>query len=307
MSKQNISKIAVLTFLFLAGGLIFINSTSAQESCPDNTAVGETSATLVGEITEDGGDPNLTVWFQYGKTTSYGLETSHQAKYGLGKFCDTVYNLSACTTYHFRAVGQNGAGISYGEDKTFTTRCVTPTVDLKANSSDGPITVPYNTAATLSWTSSNAASCTASGAWSGTKATSGSESTGNITSSKTYTLTCTGPGGSAFDSVTVNVSAPPASVDLKANGSNGPITLYYKDYVTLSWTSENAVSCSASGDWSGLKPTSGSESPQLNYVRTYTFTLTCQNASGQTAQDSVQVVVKAKPPTVITKPAVVTL
>ena len=97
------------------------------------------------------------------------------------------------------------------------------------------------------------------------------------------------------------------SVDVKANSSNGPITLYYKDYVTISWTSQNAVSCSASGDWSGSKSTSGSQTIQLNSVKTYTFTLTCQNSSSQTSTDSVQVIVQPKPPTVITKPAVVTL
>jgi hypothetical protein len=82
-----------------------------------------------------------------------------------------------------------------------------PTVDIKANGSDIPILIAYNTPATLSWTSTNTTSCIASNGWSGNKATSSSESTGNLTSSKTYTITCTGPGGSASDSVTVNVSA----------------------------------------------------------------------------------------------------
>lgn len=299
------NKILISTLFLLMGGLMAVNSALAQ-TCPENTVVGETTATLVGEITDDGGDPNLEVWFQYGKTTSYGLETAHQSKYGTGRFCIEVENLSSCTLYHFRAVAKNSAGTSYGEDKTFTTTCPAPTVDIKANGYDGPITIPYNTSATLNWTSTNATSCTASGAWSGTKATSGSEGTGNLISAKTYTLTCTGPGGSASDSVTVNVSAPPVSVDLKANGSNGPITLYYRDYVTLSWTSQNAVSCTASEDWSGTKSTAGSEAKQLTIVKTYTFTLTCQNSDGQTAEDSVQVIVRPKPPVVVTKPAVVT-
>lgn len=95
-----------------------------------------------------------------------------------------------------------------------------PTTDIKARPtgigsySDGPITINYNTAADLQWTSTNATSCTASNAWSGAKATSGTESTGNLTSSKTYTLTCTGPGGSASDTLTINVNSPP-SVSVK--------------------------------------------------------------------------------------------
>jgi hypothetical protein len=84
-----------------------------------------------------------------------------------------------------------------------------PTVNIKANNSDGPITISYNSSATLSWTSTSASSCAASGAWSGSKSGSGSTSTGNLTSAKTYTLTCSNSTGSASDSVTVNVSDPP--------------------------------------------------------------------------------------------------
>jgi len=172
------------------------------------------SATLYGEITDDGGDPYLEVWFQYGKTTAYGYETPHQTKYGTGEFTATISGLENCTTYHYRAVAkhQNYNDIKYGEDKVFTTPCPTvsypsPTVDLKANGYDGSITVPYNSSVTLSWTSSNADYCVASGAWSGKKGTFGSESTGNLTSGpKTYILTCYGPGGSASDSVTIYLS-----------------------------------------------------------------------------------------------------
>jgi len=166
------------------------------------------TATFTGSIDDDGGDPNLLVWFQYGKTTSYGSETSHQSKNGIGEFTATVSGLENCTTYHYRAASkhQNFDDTMYGQDKTFTTLCDnSPTVDIKANNSDGPITIAYNYAATLTWTSQNANSCTAAGAWSGTKLTSGSESTGNLTSSKTYTITCFGLGGSASDSVAINV------------------------------------------------------------------------------------------------------
>lgn len=166
------------------------------------------TATLIGEVTDDGGDPYLYVWFQYGKTTAYGFETPRQEKYGIGEFRATVTNLEECTTYHYRAVVKHRDydDTKYGEDKTFTTPCAGVFVDIKANGSDGPITIPFNSSATLTWTSSNATYCFASGAWSGLKSTSGSESTGNLTSGpRTYTITCTGPGGSASDSVTIYV------------------------------------------------------------------------------------------------------
>ena len=80
-----------------------------------------------------------------------------------------------------------------------------PTVNIKANGSDGPITIPYNSSANLTWFSSNVDSCYASNGWSGAKATSGSQSTGNLTFSRIYTITCQGSWGSVSDYVKVNI------------------------------------------------------------------------------------------------------
>lgn len=90
-----------------------------------------------------------------------------------------------------------------------------PTADIKANGSDGPITITHGSSATISWTSSNASSCSISPTPPSTGgATSGSGSTSNLTSTQTYSLSCSGPGGSASDSVTVNVGAQPQKPDL---------------------------------------------------------------------------------------------
>ncbi len=78
-----------------------------------------------------------------------------------------------------------------------------PTVSLSAS----PTSVSSGSASTLTWSSTNATSCTTSGAWTGSKATSGTQSTGNLTTTSTYTLTCTGTGGSANASATVTVGA----------------------------------------------------------------------------------------------------
>jgi hypothetical protein len=74
------------------------------------------------------------------------------------------------------------------------------TVNLSAN----PTSVLLTNTATLTWSSADVSSCSASGAWSGTKATSGSESVMVSTvGNNTYTLTCSGDGGSGSNSVTV--------------------------------------------------------------------------------------------------------
>ncbi len=80
-----------------------------------------------------------------------------------------------------------------------------PTVDLKANGKNGPITINQGKSATLTWTSTNATSCIATGGWSGEKPTSGTFTTQVLATAQNYILTCTGNQGTATDSVTVNI------------------------------------------------------------------------------------------------------
>ncbi|GEM_PF-7050120 len=151
-----------------------------------------------------------------------------------------------------------------------------PTADIKANSSDGPIFISYNTSANINWTSSNVTSCTVSPI--GFIGTSGSQSTGNLISSQTYNLNCSGSYGSVSDSVTVNVGQQPQilpSVTLTAN----PAIINVGNSSVLNWYSQNANYCNASGGWSGTKLTSGSETVSPSVSTNYT--INCYNNSGQ--------------------------
>jgi len=77
-----------------------------------------------------------------------------------------------------------------------------PSVSLSFSSDS----VATNTEFTLTWSSTNADTCSASNDWSGNKATSGSETlTENQVGTKTYTLSCTGDGGDASANVTVEI------------------------------------------------------------------------------------------------------
>lgn len=62
---------------------------------------------------------------------------------------------------------------------------------------------------TLTWSSSNALSCISSNGWSGAKPTSGSQLIQNLTATTTFTLECTGAGGSVSRSLTINISDSP--------------------------------------------------------------------------------------------------
>ncbi|MCF6263053.1 MAG: hypothetical protein L3J24_05640 [Xanthomonadales bacterium] len=131
---------------------------------------------------------------------------------------------------------------------------------------------------TLSWNSSNTNSCEASGGWSGSRATSGSESSPAITNSTTFTLTCTGVTGISSDSVTINVVNTDPVVSLSASST----LVDSGDTITLSWDSINTNSCLASGGWSGTRGVSGSEtSPAI--TTTTNFVLTCSGDTGSSS------------------------
>ncbi len=89
---------------------------------------------------------------------------------------------------------------------------------------------------------------------------------------------------------------PTPVVNITANPSSGTVNIVNPQ---LSWgATESPTSCTASGDWSGSQPVTGTNVSQgvLNTVKTYTYTLTCSNANGAGAPASAQVVVSEAGP-----------
>ena len=128
--------------------------------------------------------------------------------------------------------------------------------------------------AALTWNASNATSCTASGGWSGAKSVSGTE-TVVPTASVTYTLACTGAGGSISKSVSVTVTQPVAPT---LTLSLGTTTIVKGQSSTVTWTTTDATSCTASGGWTGTKTINGTES--MTPTASVTYTLACTGAGG---------------------------
>jgi len=89
----------------------------------------------------------------------------------------------------------------------------TPTATLTVS----PTSVAAGGTATLTWSSTNANSCTASGAWSGARATSGSEQTAVLNAASTFTLTCGSAVANASVTVTSNAVAVSGSLSIPEN------------------------------------------------------------------------------------------
>lgn len=94
-------------------------------------------------------------------------------------------NVNTTGVIRYNSSGKKFEGCDGEEWKLIADLAPPASVSIKANNSYDSILVGYNTAVSLSWTSSNAISCYASEDWSGEKSIQGSESTGNLTSSKT--------------------------------------------------------------------------------------------------------------------------
>jgi len=152
----------------------------------------------------------------------------------------------------------------------------------------GSPSVAVGSSTTLAWSSASATSCTAGGAWSGALAASGSETiTPTAVGPQTYTLTCSNLGGpSAAASVTLTATAEtvvPAAPTLTLGAPSIPADTT----TTISWSSYNATSCTASGStnaissgWTGVLAASGQNSVTPVTLGTFTYTLFCTNAAG---------------------------
>ena len=136
--------------------------------------------------------------------------------------------------------------------------------------------VSAGTPVTLTWSSSNADSCTASGGWSGGRGLSGSETVGPVTEETTYTLSCSGAGGGGVQQVTVRVD-PGAGVSVTLTAS--PEYVSAGGSTTLSWDTQGASSCTAGDGWSGSRSTSGSFTAG-SIDATTTFSLNCDGPGG---------------------------
>ena len=201
-----------------------------------------------------------------------------------------------------------------------------PTATISAS----PNPVTSGGRSTLTWSSTNATSCTSGGPWFSQGATSGTGLTDPVTSDTTFTLSCTGPGGTANDSVTVGVkvngvcsathnnctagaSVNPSSTSSTYTwvcaGLNGGTSASCTEYKaptatltatspitsggrsTLTWSSTNATSCTApSGNWSNSGTLSGSGLTDSLSANT-TFTFQCTGPGGTSPLQSATVTV----------------
>ncbi len=152
-----------------------------------------------------------------------------------------------------------------------------PTVSISV----APTSIVPGDSATLTWSSSGATACTASGAWSGAVAASGRQ-TVSPTAAGTYTylLSCAASGGAAQASATLTVSSAGTSSAPTVSISVSPAAITLGNSATLTWSTTNATACSAGGAWTGSQSTFGTQTVTPASAGTYTYSLTCTGTGG---------------------------
>ena len=229
----SVSKSATLTGLNIAAGSTYylrwtytgvLGSTNAQGLGIDNFSVAaitapnvttgsaasivQTTATLGGSIAATGG-ANATERGVFISTTGgfadgTGIKVSAVGSFGAGAYTVNASNLTAATTYFFKAFATNPAGTAYGTEGTFTTLAKeTPTIANAPTAS--AITYPQTLASSA--LSGGTASVPGTFAF-----TTPSTAPNAGTASQGVTFTPTDTGSYNIATTTVNVTVNPATL-----------------------------------------------------------------------------------------------
>jgi hypothetical protein len=252
-------------------------------SNPDNsnpnhgteTNIVPTVSLSASKTTISGGEKSTLSWTSTNATTCSASGGWGESKALSGS---KIVEPSVTTTYALTCSGPGGNATQNTTITVLPLNYPLPTVILKAE----PSSIMIGQSTTLSWVSTNTTSCTASNGWIGNLGQSGTKIFLPINST-TYTISCTGQGGTATQNVTVSVNKSPADTPPlslpNVTFSAFPESVKFGESTTLTWTTKNALSCVASGGWSGIKDLNSSQKIVPEKTNT-NFVLTCSGDGG---------------------------
>jgi hypothetical protein len=188
-------------------------------------------------------------------------------------------------TYSLTCGGGSASGASYSPPALSIPVYINPTsLSISAN----PTSVSYGSPSYITWNAVNAQGCSVNGPGISSGANAGNnQSTGPLYSNATYTLSCYQGSVSA----SVSVAAPPSA---SAIISASPTSVYAGQSSTITWSSQNATSCSVSGPGISSSALSSSQSTGALSAGGKTYTINCSGEGGN-ASDFASVSVYAVP------------
>ena len=146
------------------------------------------------------------------------------------------------TLYTLACTGPGGSA-----SKGFTVDVVSPAPTVTLTPFLNPISSGSSTV--LTWSTTNANTCIATGGWSGSKVLASNQSV-SPTTNTTYTLSCVGSGGTTSVSQTVTVNQPLPVITISAS----PVFIPSGGTTSITWSVTNATFCRGSNGGSVLRP-----------------------------------------------------
>jgi uncharacterized protein (TIGR02145 family) len=253
--------------------------------------ISQNSATVGGNVTDDGGGPVSDRGIYY--STSANAEatgTKLQISSGTGSFSTSLTGLTAGTLYYIIAYATNSIGTSYGVELNFTTSTVTvpdaPSIGT-ATAGDGQAVVTFTAPISDGGSTITGYTVTSSpGGFTGTGSASPITVSGLISGTAyTFTVTATnaigtGPASSPSNSVTPS-SVPDAPIIGTATAGNAQATVTFTAPVSNGGSAITGYTVTSNpGSFTGT----GSASPvTVTWILSgtaYTFTVTATNGNG---------------------------
>jgi len=155
-------------------------------------------------------------------STSCAASGAWSGSEGLGGSLVVTPSAAGVQSYTLTCTGAGGSASASASLAVSTAPA--PTLTLSVS----PTSITIGQSVVVTWSSTNATACAASGAWSGTQATAGSvNETPSVTGTATYTLVCTGAvSPAATSSAMVIVQAPagtPTQTNLSGRAGGGSL------------------------------------------------------------------------------------
>lgn len=127
------------SFLTLSGpGWIPLPNLAPVVATLEAEETGDSASKLRGYLMNDYSLPCM-VWFEWGNELGYGHRSTQQLQASPAAFEQFIGGLHPGRAYHFRAVAQNSAGISYGADMVLITG--TPLGSINSIGNDGTLLI----------------------------------------------------------------------------------------------------------------------------------------------------------------------
>jgi hypothetical protein len=276
--NQSAASVVYIVLCADSAGLLTSKSVSVTYTAP--TAVIPTATITATPSTISSGGTTAVAWSSTNASSCVAISPSpstfstSNATSGTRSFALTNnLVIPATTTFAVRCTSTTGHTADANVVVTVNApSTVLPTISWGFN----PGSLPAgNQSTVVTWSSTNATSCTGSGGVFNTNGQTSGTQTLTQSATTVYNISCVGPGGTKTGSFTVTSAAPALSLDLSLSSDS----VYIDGTSNLIWSSTGATSCSGQG--TKLIPQNSSQPTNFNYIPAGTlYNLAVTSTSG---------------------------